>query len=75
MNRKEKAKKRRHALYNEYRDVMSLNIKEQQGRTVIVAPSIVPVGEYFQDAYGVSTRAGTLSMLVNADGWTDLTLL
>lgn len=52
-----------------------LNIKEQQGRTVIVAPSIVPVGEYFQDAYGVSTRAGTLSMLVNADGWTDLTLL
>lgn len=52
-----------------------LNIKEQQGRTVIVAPSIVPVGEYFQDSYGVSTRAGTLTMVVNEDGWTDLTLL
>lgn len=52
-----------------------LNVKEQQGRTVIVAPSIVPVGEYFQDTYGVSTRAGTLCLVVNESGWSDLTLL
>lgn len=52
-----------------------LNIKEQEGRTVIVAPSIVPVGEYFQDSYGVSTRAGTLCFVMNEQGWTDLTLL
>ncbi len=52
-----------------------LNIKEQQGRTVIIAPSITPVGEYFQDTQGVSTKAGTLTMLINETGWTDLTLL
>ena len=52
-----------------------LNLKEQQGRTVMVAPSITPVGEYFQDTYGVSTRAGTLSFVVNSNGWSDLTLL
>lgn len=52
-----------------------LNIKEQDGRTVIVAPSIVPVGEYFQDQYGVSTKAGTLTFVLNAGGWTDLALI
>lgn len=52
-----------------------LNIKEQQGRTVIVAPSIVPVGEYFQDLYGVSTKTGTLTLVINETGWTDLTLI
>jgi predicted phosphodiesterase len=52
-----------------------LNIKEQQGRTVIIAPSITPIGEYFQDTQGVSTKAGTLTMLINETGWTDLTLL
>ena len=52
-----------------------LNIKEQQGRTVIIAPSITPVGEYYQDLYGVSTKAGTLTLLINETGWTNLTLI
>lgn len=52
-----------------------LNVKEQQGRTVIVAPSLTPVGEYFQDQYGVKTRAGTVSLVVDESGWSDLTLL
>lgn len=52
-----------------------LNIKEQQHRTVIIAPSLTPVGEYYQDAQGVSTRAGTLTLLVNHTGWHELTLI
>jgi predicted phosphodiesterase len=52
-----------------------LNIKEQQGRAVFVCPSLTPVGEYFQDTYGVSTRCGTLSFIVNSNGWSELALL
>ena len=52
-----------------------LNVKEQQGRAVFVCPSLTPVGEYFQDAYGVSTRCGTLSMLISESGWSELSLL
>lgn len=52
-----------------------LNIKEQEGRAVFVAPSLVAVGEYFQDTYGVKTREGTLSMVIAPDGWGDLHLI
>lgn len=52
-----------------------LNIKEQEGRAVFVAPSLTAVGEYFQDWYGVKTREGTLSMVIANDGWGELTLL
>jgi len=52
-----------------------LNVKEQEGRLVIVCPSLTPVGEYFQDAYGVKTRPGTLTFTVDPDGWGNLHLL
>lgn len=52
-----------------------LNVKEQEGRAVFVCPSLTPVGEYFQDAYGVKTRPGTLTFTVNPDGWGNLHLL
>lgn len=52
-----------------------LNVKEQEGRAVIVAPSLTPVGEYFQDAYGVKTRPGTLTITIAPDGWGNLHLL
>lgn len=52
-----------------------LNVKEQQGRAVFVCPSLTPVGEYFQDTYGVSTRCGTLSMIIDKSGWSELSLL
>ena len=52
-----------------------LNIKEQEGRAVFVAPSLVAVGEYFQDTYGVKTREGTLSMVIAPDGWGELHLI
>lgn len=51
------------------------NAKEQEGRALFVCPSIVPVGEYFQDTYGVSTRAGTLTFCVSEDGWSELAII
>lgn len=51
------------------------NAKEQEGRALFIAPSIVPVGEYFQDAYGVKTRAGTLTFCVDGDGWGEMSIL
>lgn len=52
-----------------------LNVKEQEGRAVFVCPSLTAVGEYFQDAYGVKTREGTLSMVIAPDGWGELHLI
>jgi hypothetical protein len=51
------------------------NIKEQESRTLIICPSITPVGEYFQDSAGVKTRSGTLSLVITPDGWQEMTLL
>ena len=51
------------------------NAKEQEGRALFVCPSIVPVGEYFQDAYGVKTRAGTLTFCVTDTGWTEMSIV
>lgn len=52
-----------------------LNVKEQEGRAVVIAPSLTAVGEYFQDAYGVKTRPGTLNFTVDNDGMNNLHLL
>lgn len=52
-----------------------LNIKQQTHRTVIVCPSLTPVGEYWADANGVTTQPGTLTLITNPDGWGELTLL
>ena len=51
------------------------NAKEQEGRALFVCPSIVPVGEYFQDAYGVKTRAGTLTFCISEDGWSEMSIV
>lgn len=51
------------------------NAKEQEGRALFVCPSIVPVGEYFQDQYGVKTRAGTLTFCISEDGWSELSIV
>ena len=51
------------------------NAKEQEGRALFVCPSIVSVGEYFQDTYGVKTRAGTLTFCVNSVGWTEMSIV
>ncbi len=52
-----------------------LNVKEQEGRALIIAPSLTQVGEYFQDSMGVSTRPGTLNFTVDAEGWNNLHLI
>lgn len=52
-----------------------LNIKEQEGRTLIVCPSLTRVGDYFQDQHGVMTRPGTLTFVLSPEGWSDLSIL
>lgn len=52
-----------------------LNVKEQEGRAVLICPSLTPVGEYFQDAYGVRTRPGTLTLTIDDQGWGNLHIL
>lgn len=51
------------------------NCKEQEGRAVLICPSLTQVGEYFQDIYGVKTRAGTMTFTVDPDGWNNLNIL
>ena len=52
-----------------------LNIKEQEGRLLLIAPSLTKVGEYWANAHGTTTAAGTLSLIVNPDGWGGLNIL
>lgn len=52
-----------------------LNVKEQEGRLLVVAPSLTQVGEYFANSNGVKTAAGTLSFVVAPDGWGHLNIL
>lgn len=52
-----------------------LNVKEQEGRTVLICPSLTQVSEYWADAHGVTTRCGTLTLVTAPDGWGDLTII
>jgi len=52
-----------------------LNVKEQEGRALIIAPSLTKVGEYFSDGNGVTTRPGTLNFTVDPSGWNNLNII
>jgi len=52
-----------------------LNIKEQEGRTLLICPSLTNVGDYFTDSKGVKTRPGTLTLTTHPNGWGNLHLL
>jgi hypothetical protein len=52
-----------------------LNVKEQEGRTVLITPSLTQVSEYWADQNGVTTRCGTLTLVVAPDGWGELTII
>lgn len=51
------------------------NVKEQEGRLVVVCPSLTRVGDYFGNGAGVSTRPGTTTIMVHPDGWSNLEIL
>lgn len=52
------------------------NFKEQESRSLIICPSLTPVGEYFQDSAGLRAKCGTVSFVLTEDeGWRELTLL
>lgn len=52
-----------------------LNVKEQEGRALLICPSLTNVGDYYTDSKGVKTRPGTLSFTVHPDGWGNLHIL
>lgn len=52
-----------------------LNVKEQEGRLILIAPSLTKVGQYWANAHGTTTAAGTLSLIVSPDGWGGLNIL
>jgi predicted phosphodiesterase len=51
------------------------NVKQQTGRTVFVCPSLTMVSEYWADAKGETTAAGTLTVLIGPDGWEEIKIL
>lgn len=52
-----------------------LNVKQQEGRTLFICPSLTNVGDYFGDAKGVDTVPGTLTFTVDVNGWDNLQVL
>jgi hypothetical protein len=52
-----------------------LNIKQQLGRTIVIAPSLTDVNAYYGDSQGVSTSPGTATMVFDANGMDHLSVL
>jgi predicted phosphodiesterase len=52
-----------------------LNVKQQEGRTVFVCPSLTAVGDWFSNTSGVQTVPGTLTFVVDGKGWNDLEVI
>jgi predicted phosphodiesterase len=52
-----------------------LNIKQQEHRTVIICPSLTPVGDWYSNQAGVQTVPGTLTLTVDHTGWNNLQVL
>lgn len=51
------------------------NCKEQEHRTVMICPSLTPVGDWFSNERGVQTVPGTLTFAVNQHGWNSIEIL
>jgi predicted phosphodiesterase len=52
-----------------------LAMSEQAGRLLVGTPSLTKVSEYWADATGETTAAGTLSFVIAPDGWGDLKVI
>lgn len=52
-----------------------LNVKEQLGRAILIAPSLTDVNAYYGDQQGVSTVPGTLTMVFDENGWDHMSVL
>lgn len=51
------------------------NVKEQDGRTVFIGPSLTAVGDYYGDQQGVEPSPGTLTYCVLNGRWSHLEIL
>ena len=52
-----------------------LNVKQQEGRTVFVCPSLTAVGDWYSNSTGVQTVPGTLTFRVDSNGWNNLEVI
>lgn len=51
------------------------NVKEQLKRVIFIAPSLTDVSDYYGDSQGVITSPGTLTVVLDTDGWSNLQVL
>lgn len=51
------------------------NVKEQLNRTIMIAPSLTDVSDYFGDAQGVMSSPGSLTFTVDSEGWDDIKVI
>lgn len=52
-----------------------LNVRSQQNRMLLVAPSLTAVGDWWAVATGMRTDPGTLTFVVDPNGWRALEIL
>ena len=45
------------------------NLRSQQGRTLLIAPSLTAVGDWWANSTGMRTDPGTLTFVVDQAGW------
>lgn len=51
------------------------NVRSQQGRTLMIAPSLTAVGDWWANSTGMRSDPGTLTVVIGPDGWSNLEVL
>lgn len=51
------------------------NVRSQQGRTLMIAPSLTAVGDWWANSTGMRADPGTLTVVIGPDGWLNLEVL
>jgi hypothetical protein len=51
------------------------NIRSQQGRTLMIAPSLTAVGDWWANSTGMRSDPGTLTVVIGPNGWSSLEVI
>lgn len=51
------------------------NVRSQQGRTLMIAPSLTAVGDWWANSTGMRSDPGTLTVVIGPDGWSNLEVI
>jgi hypothetical protein len=51
------------------------NVRSQQGRTLMIAPSLTAVGDWWANGTGMRADPGTLTVVIGPHGWSNLEVL